>query len=322
MLLMDGVKYQEWTPTSEDKFEELVKEHAQEIFGEASLYLDIKQKLKSATGVGSIPDGFVITFGEPAIWYIVEMELSTHYLYEHIVSQMGRFTRGISNPNIQRNLVNTIYEAVTEDDFNVLQLKKAIEPVEIYKFISDLISKQPVLTIIIERKTPDLEEALNTLNYPKIKVIEFQTLIRNGVGLPVHAHVFEPLRSSEGTKPKEREATGKDIPKEAQERKAGKVTFEELIEAGLIEDGQTLYFYNTRPFPEERTQVVVSLNKLKYEADGKMYSKSELAKILLVKHGFRHDEHGVAGPKFWRTEDGKLLVDLEEQVRKQRGDRN
>jgi hypothetical protein len=34
MLLIEGVKYVEWTPTNEDEFEQVVKEHAKDIFGE------------------------------------------------------------------------------------------------------------------------------------------------------------------------------------------------------------------------------------------------------------------------------------------------
>ena len=45
MLLMDGVKYQEWTPSSEREFERIVSEHASEIFGENSIYIDRKLKL-------------------------------------------------------------------------------------------------------------------------------------------------------------------------------------------------------------------------------------------------------------------------------------
>ena len=103
--------------------------------------------------------------------------------------------------------------------------------------------------------------------------------------------------------------------------KAKRVTFVELADAGLIKDGQTLYFYNTRLFKDEQAQIIASLNKLKYKSDGKIYSTSEIAKILLIKHGFKHDEHGVAGPKYWRTEDGKLLNDINERLRRQRGDR-
>ena len=193
MLLIDGVKYQEWTPPSEDEFEQIVIEHASEIFGENSVYIDRKLKLKSLSGIGSIPDGYVIVFGDSPEWHIVEVELSSHPLYEHIVSQVSRFINGISNPNIQRGIVNAIDGEITRDDFLRLRLKKAVEPTEIYRFLSDLISKQPILTIIIEKDTGELREALDTLRYPQIKVVEFQTFVREGTGLAVHAHLFEPL---------------------------------------------------------------------------------------------------------------------------------
>jgi len=103
--------------------------------------------------------------------------------------------------------------------------------------------------------------------------------------------------------------------------KARKVSLSELVEAGLVRDGQTLCFYHTRLFQEEQAEIMASDNKVRYKADVKAYSVSELAKVLLIKHGFKRDEHGVAGPKYWRTEDGKLLHDLNEQVRKQTRDR-
>jgi len=194
MLLIDGVRYELWTPSTEDELENIVKEHTQDIFGEQSIYLDRKQKLKSLSGVGSIPDGYVILFGDSPQWYIVEVELSSHPLHDHIVSQVGRFISGISNPNIQRGIVNAIDEEIARDDFLKLKLKKAIEPAEIYRFLSELISKQPILTIIIEKKTEELREALNTLRYSEIKVVEFQTFTRERIGgLEVHAHLFEPL---------------------------------------------------------------------------------------------------------------------------------
>jgi hypothetical protein len=63
MLLIDGVKYQEWTPQKEvEEFHPLVKEHIKEIFGTDSIFIE-GSALKSASGIGSLPDGFVIMFG-------------------------------------------------------------------------------------------------------------------------------------------------------------------------------------------------------------------------------------------------------------------
>ena len=104
-------------------------------------------------------------------------------------------------------------------------------------------------------------------------------------------------------------------------RKAGRVTLQELIDAGLVRDGQTLHFYNTRPFTQEQATIIASSNKIRYKNDGKIYSISKLAQILLKKHGFKHDELGVAGPWYWKTYDDRLLNDLNEIIREQRGDR-
>lgn len=205
MLIIDGVKYEEWVPQgpqAEEEFEQIVKEHAQDIFGEQSLYLDMKQKLKSDLGTSSVPDGFVIFFGDSRHWRIVEVELSWHQLHDHIVSQVGRFISGIENLNTQIKIVDAVDNKLAKDDLRRLRLKKAIEPVEVYKFLLNLISKPPILTVIIEKETPGLKEALRILNYPQIQVVEFRTFTKEGAGLSVHAHLFEPLY--EGKKEEER----------------------------------------------------------------------------------------------------------------------
>lgn len=108
---------------------------------------------------------------------------------------------------------------------------------------------------------------------------------------------------------------------DSEKAKARRVTLQELVDAGLIKDGQTLYFYHTRLFPDEQAKVVASANKIKYERDGKLYSVSELAKQLLIKYGFKRRGQTAAGPLYWQTIDGELLCDLNEEVRKKRGDR-
>src|SRR4030042_2259336 len=112
ILIIDGVKYEAWTPPNEDEFERMVKEHARDIFGKQSIYLDLKQKLKSKSGIGSIPDGYVIIFGDEPCWHIVEAELSSHPLYEHIVQQISKFINSIKNFATQREITNAIYQEI------------------------------------------------------------------------------------------------------------------------------------------------------------------------------------------------------------------
>jgi hypothetical protein len=192
MLLIDGVKYKLWMPKREDELEGMVKEHAKDIFGTDSLYLDLKQKLKSKAGIGSIPDGYVITFEDKPRWHIVEVELSSHPLYEHVVVQITKFMNGMTNPYSQRMIIDAIDEEISKDEVLKAWVKTKIGSQEIHRFLSNLISNPPIITIIIDEKTDELEEVCNSLPGEK-KIVEFKTFEREGVGMAVHAHLFQPL---------------------------------------------------------------------------------------------------------------------------------
>ncbi|HID18344.1 TPA: hypothetical protein EYP27_02255, partial [Candidatus Bathyarchaeota archaeon] len=78
ILIIDGVKYRVWSPDSEERLEGMVKEHSREIFGSESFYFDIRRKIRTRAGIGSIPDGYVIDFsGKQSKWFVVEVELSS-----------------------------------------------------------------------------------------------------------------------------------------------------------------------------------------------------------------------------------------------------
>lgn len=100
MLIVDGVRYKPWTPKDEEKeFHPLVKAQSKEIFGKDSIYFDVKTTLRTASGIGSIPDAYVFDLDEPHQWFVVENELSTHSVYDHIVPQLNKFIKGIENKN-------------------------------------------------------------------------------------------------------------------------------------------------------------------------------------------------------------------------------
>ena len=52
MILIDGVKYSLWTPENEVKeFHPIIKANSKEIFGEDSVFFDVKQKLASSSSI-------------------------------------------------------------------------------------------------------------------------------------------------------------------------------------------------------------------------------------------------------------------------------
>jgi len=194
MLLIDGVKYRPWTPKDEEKeFHPLIREHSKEIFGENSLYFDVKHVLKTASGIGSIPDAYVINLSKPLEWYVVENELASHPVFDHIVKQLTKFINGIANPSARNQILEMLYDEINKDNVLKATVQKLIDSTDIYRALSKLLSNPPRIVIIIDQKTPQVEEACQVLKY-KTDIVEFKTFVRENAE-SIRAHLFEPLHA-------------------------------------------------------------------------------------------------------------------------------
>jgi HEPN domain-containing protein len=284
------VKYEEWTLDSvdkliEDNLERMVVEHSDDIFGQDSIYLDKKYKLKTITGIGSIPDGFAIIFSKQPEWHIVEVELSSHDIYEHVVKQVTKFIDGIKNLNSIDNLVESVWNAIESNYLLKHRLEKASGTSNPHWFLSNIIKKSiPSITLIIEKEQQGLKGTLSNFTHLPHKIVEFQTFRRAGAE-SVHAHLFQPLyETTISIEPKPilppQTPTIKKIG-----RIASKVTFGDLVNEGLLKDGQILHFYHHKPFLSEKAKVIASSNQLKYEADEKASHDLVAARILFKANG-------------------------------------
>lgn len=192
MLIINGVKYRLWTPKDEEKeFHPMIKEHSKEIFGEDSIYFDIKHKLKSKSGIGSIPDAYVITISEPYQWYVVENELASHPIYDHIVKQLTKFMNGLRNPESRNEILEAIDREIRNDKVLRAYVEKVIGSTEIYRFMSKLLSGSPKIVVVLDELNEEVKEACQSLKY-ETKFVEFKTYVREDAE-NVHAHLFEPL---------------------------------------------------------------------------------------------------------------------------------
>jgi hypothetical protein len=211
LVIVNGEKYELWVPDTEEEFEKMVKEHAKEIFGENSEFFDIKKKIKSESGIGSIPDGYLIHFNAEPPWFIVEIELSTHDLYDHIVKQISRFTIGIKNPESRRKIVDLIYEEIKNDALRYEQIKNRIKSHEIYNFITKLFAKDPSLLIIIDKKTKELEDISDHVLRLETIVREFKTFVKKDEQISKHLHFIETLTEITSPIPPETITEIKDV---------------------------------------------------------------------------------------------------------------
>jgi predicted transport protein len=191
-ILIDGVTYRLVTPRDEAAIEKSIQENSHHIFGENSFYFDVKKVIRSKAGIASIPDGYVILFEPKPSWCIIEVELASHPLYEHLIPQLSKFNRGIADTQTRKKLADVLYEAFNNDDVLKAQLKQQIKTGEIYKFISDLVSEEPLIVVAIDQVTQELHEALSDIR-GDVRVLEFRTFRREEISDEVNAYVFEPI---------------------------------------------------------------------------------------------------------------------------------
>lgn len=194
MLLIDGVKYRLFIPKDEEKqFHPMIREHFKEIFGSDSLYFDIRQTLRTKSGIGSIPDAYVITLSKPYQWYIVENELAVHPVYQHIVPQVSRFISGIKTLESQKEVRDALFAEIKRDKVKEAWVENTVQPKEIHEFLSDLTAKAPKIAVLIDEITEEVKEAIGALKSLGVtEVVEFKTYARENAE-SVHIHLFEPI---------------------------------------------------------------------------------------------------------------------------------
>jgi len=215
ILLKDGVRYYPYIYKSEDEFATIVIEHYKEIFGENSLYFD-PQTMKTHIGIEARSDGLILSLDENK-WHILEVELAKHSLHKHIVPQITKFNIAYKQPETRKRIIETLYQLIKSAP-NKTELFHAQGIEDIYKHLTELVDTKPTITIIIDSKTktPDIDYVCNSLPFPT-QTREFQTYIREKVGLGVHIHLFEPLCridiEERARKPTKKRAPTKEKPK-------------------------------------------------------------------------------------------------------------
>ena len=191
ILLKDGIRYLPYKYKDEDELERLLVEHSEIIFGADSVTFP-KRKIKAQSGIATIPDGFVLLINEKK-WYILEVELASHPLYEHIVVQISKFNSAIKNQNTRKKLIDVFYDEIE----NNIQIKYKLEfnkiTKELYKFLSDTINKDPEIIIVIDEQTKELDEVCEGLPF-RTTVLSFETYHREEIGVGVHIHSFDTLK--------------------------------------------------------------------------------------------------------------------------------
>jgi len=175
---------------NESEFEAKILEEYIRIFGQDTIYIDIKKKIGSE--IITIPDGYLIdfTFKDKPRLYIIENELSSHDPYKHIGSQLLKFA--ISYKESGRKIKKFLLDNIIKDSDKLKFTEKGAKGAgfrNIDELFDYIIFEAPVAAIVvIDHASNELINVLNQLTI-HTDIIRFQTFIFNNQQI----HKFTPF---------------------------------------------------------------------------------------------------------------------------------
>lgn len=163
----------------EAELEKMIIKLSREIFGDKTVYFDVKKKVKSKKGsMGAIPDGYLLSLvgGSPKL-FIVENEISEHDelgIGQQLMKYQATFKEGQYKTKtiLQQNIKNN--EAVRNA---IQQLLKETSYPNISELLDEAIFRQhPGYIVIIDEASERLREVLKVLESSP-EVIEIKKYI-------------------------------------------------------------------------------------------------------------------------------------------------
>ena len=186
----------------ESDFEKEVVLNSKQFFGSNSIYIDAKRKILTKSIGNSIPDGFLFDLSDKKNpeFYIVEVELAKHDFYSHIFPQITKFFGFYKNFKSQNELVEKIFQFISNDEDLKKEFKKFLGEKEIYKFVKDTLDRSQNVLLIIDGDKKELPEIIDTYSDTwgkMLKLIQIKKFINNDeIIYTVHPE-FENLEFAE-----------------------------------------------------------------------------------------------------------------------------
>ena len=190
----------------EKDFEQDVVANYRHIFGNDTIYIDIKKKI--GDNIVTIPDGYLLDFTFPnnPRLYIIENELSVHDAYKHIGTQLLKFAVSYKQSRLKIKQYILDYLSKMPNDMTFIEKKASeMDYRNIDAMLESMIYKDTVdAIVIIDNSSAELENVLSHLSM-KIDIIEFKAY-ENGAGnrlykfIPFNNEVKEFVASRGGTK--------------------------------------------------------------------------------------------------------------------------
>lgn len=175
--LIDDKEYTEYEYNKEGEFEKDLVENAKKVFGNKTIYIDIKKVLKRKFVNRSIPDGYLLDYtvdARPKL-YLIENELKGHSIRDHIAPQLVQFAF-----NYKYNLLeikDIIINYMLKENIDIDAISKNAGYRNADDMITNIISKEKLGVIIpIDEVSDELKELKNLFRFD-IELLSFKKFV-------------------------------------------------------------------------------------------------------------------------------------------------
>jgi predicted transport protein len=201
-LFSNNKTFHQFQFSLESDFEKEVVLNSKQFFGSNSIYIDAKRKIQTKSIGNSIPDGFLFDLSDKKNpeFYIVEVELAKHDFYSHIFPQITKFFGFYKNFKSQNELVEKIFQFISNDEDLKKEFKKFLGEKEIYKFVKDTLDRSQNVLLIIDGEKKELPEIIDTYSDTwgkMLKLIQIKKFTNNGETIYTMHPEFENLEFAE-----------------------------------------------------------------------------------------------------------------------------
>jgi len=305
MLIFKDTKFIKSPFDSEAELEQVIVDNYEYLFGPTSFYLP-KAKIKTADGVGTIPDGFAIDIGQKK-WYLVEAELMHHSVWNHIAPQVTKQILASQQAITKRTLIDLAVQQYQIDNYTKEKFEDLnIAAINVRQVVGDILETDPIIGVPIDGVTNDLRDWARTLKY-KVKLWVVSKFVE--FNKPENI-VFE---FPEEFKPE------LDTEEESRPQKANSeiaqydVELTDLVISNLLTVGEKLLMaYKPRNgLPKKYEALVLEDGSL--ELLGQQFSSPSYAALAGIQDA-GSDRKTVNGWTSWKNSQNRTLADLREQL--------
>jgi hypothetical protein len=302
MLITKNKRFIQTAFDSEEEIESVVAENSSDIFGPSSLYFP-KSLIKTADGVGTIPDGFAIDIVEKR-WFIVEAETSKHSVWGHIAPQVAKQVVAASQSSTRKLLVDLAGKRAQQNpDVKELFDEANIHQMDIRKVLDDIMSQEPIIGMPIDAVSKDLGEWANTLKV-KVRLWLIKKYVEFGNPKSVFYEIPDDARPILSTIENEKESKAAVAQYD--------ITILDIIQTGEIKVGDKLKMAYGPRKGEKKTYEGVVGEDGSITVLGKTFSSPSYAAVFVIQSA-GSKRKTVNGWTSWRNSEGVLLFELREK---------